>query len=58
LSGTRAQRRVCGLHLPWNVSLASAALNLAKGAKFTHKDAERVELQHMEWLRAKGLAVK
>ena len=57
LSGTRAQRPICGLHLPWNISVCSAALNMAKGAKFSHKDAKRVEAQHMEWLRAKGLAV-
>ncbi len=30
LSGERAQRKVCGLHVPWNVSLCSAALNMAK----------------------------
>ena len=56
LSGTRAQRPVCGLHLPWNVSLCSAALNLAKGAKFSNKDAERVENQQLDWLKARGLA--
>ena len=56
LKGDSAQRRVRGLHVPWNASLCSAALNLAKGAKFSHRDAERVEKQHMEWLRARGLA--
>ena len=56
LSGERAQRKVCGLHVPWNVSLCSAALNMAKGAKFSDRDAARVEKQQMDWLRARGLA--
>lgn len=55
LSGERAARPVCGLHLPWNVALASAALNMSKGAKFSEKDAERVEKEHMAWLKARGL---
>jgi hypothetical protein len=58
LSGKRAKRPVCGLHVPWNVSLCSAALNMAKGAKFSDRDADRVEAQQMEWLRARGLAVR
>ncbi len=55
LGGERAARSVCGLHIPWNVSLASASLNMSKGAKFTDKDAYRVERDHMEWLKARGL---
>jgi hypothetical protein len=57
LNGTSAQRPVCGLHVPWNVALSSAALNMAKGAKFSHRDAERVEKQHIEWMRARDLAL-
>jgi hypothetical protein len=55
LSGSRAQRPVSGLHVPCNVSLSSAALNMAKGAKFSHRDAERVEKEYLKWLRARGL---
>lgn len=56
LSGERAQRPVCGLHVPWNVALASAALNMAKGAKFSEQDAARVENEHLSWLKARGFA--
>jgi hypothetical protein len=58
LGGERAQRPVCGLHVPWNVSLCSAALNMTKGAKFSHKEAERVERQQMNWLAARGLTLQ
>jgi micrococcal nuclease len=57
LSSERSKRPICGLHVPWNVSLASAALNMSKGAKFSEKDAERVERDHMAWLKARGLAL-
>lgn len=56
LNGSRAQRPICGLHVPWNIALCSAALNMSKGAKFTHRDAERVEKQQMDWLRSRGWA--
>jgi hypothetical protein len=55
LRGEKAVRCICGLHVPWNVSLASAALNMSKGAKFSNKDAERVERDHMAWLKARSL---
>jgi hypothetical protein len=57
LSGEKSIRPICGLHVPWNVSLASAALNMSKGAKFSGKDAERVGRDQMAWLKARGLAV-
>lgn len=57
LSGERASRPACGLHVAWNVALASAALNMSKGAKFTDKDAEREERDHIAWLRARSLCL-
>lgn len=43
--------RVCGLHCEFNLRVAPADLNIAKGNRFTDRDARRVEQLSMEWLK-------
>lgn len=49
-------RTVCGFHIETNLCILNKHSNLSKHNKFNRQDAEYIEQEMMEELRAKGLA--